>query len=282
MSRAETRFKLDLLRGAVTSLVLLASLPASAQDSARSLVSKMIDNELKVQKQPHYWMYLDSNRSPGKAEVDRVIQLPQCWMKWPVSVNGHPPTPTEQQHARDELRKLVNDEEARRKKRQEIDSDGQKADTLMKRLPATFIFTPAGRAGKTIRFNFRPDPQFSPSSSEEKIFHNMRGVLVIDATEIRLMKLSGTLISDVDFGLGILGRIYKGGTFQVIQSEILPSCWELTQLDVHISGRAVFFHTINEQQHEVKSQFTPVPPDLPLAQAATWVETGRKTARRKK
>jgi hypothetical protein len=46
--------------------------------------------------------------------------------------------------------------------------------------------------------------------------------------------------------------------------------------DVHISGRALFFHPISEQQHEVKSQFKRVPAGLRLAQAASIVSGSPK------
>jgi hypothetical protein len=42
-------------------------------------------------------------------------------------------------------------------------------------------------------------------------------------------------------------------------------------LDVHISGRALFFHSIGEQQHEVRSQFKPVPSGLSLAEAVAML-----------
>ena len=121
---------------------------------------------------------------------------------------------------------------------------------------------------KSIRLKFRPNPEYHPTTNESKVFHNMVGVLLIDAKQTRLEKLSGTLASDVDFGFGILGKLEKGGTFEVTQSEVAAGDWEVTSLDVHISGRALFFHTIGEQQHEVKNQFKPVPPDLPLEKAA--------------
>ena len=80
-------------------------------------------------------------------------------------------------------------------------------------------------------------PQYRPSSNEAKVFHAMEGVLLIDAKQTRLAKLTGKLISDVDFGFGILGRLRKGGTFEVVQSEVAPNDWEVSLLDVHISGR---------------------------------------------
>jgi hypothetical protein len=104
------------------------------------------------------------------------------------------------------------------------------------------------------------------------VFHSMEGVMLIDTKQVRLAKLTGKLVSDVDFGFGILGRLRKGGTFEVVQSQVGRRSWEMSLLDVHISGRALFFHTIGEQQHEVRSQFTPVPSGLSLAQAASMLE----------
>ncbi|HMJ23588.1 MAG TPA: hypothetical protein VK513_16855 [Terriglobales bacterium] len=104
------------------------------------------------------------------------------------------------------------------------------------------------------------------------MFHRMEGVLLIDAEQTRLAKLSGTLISNVDFGFGILGKLQKGGSFEVVQSEVAPKDWEMSLLDVHISGRALFFHSIGEQQHEVRSQFKPVPSGLSLAEAVSVVK----------
>jgi hypothetical protein len=99
----------------------------------------------------------------------------------------------------------------------------------------------------------------------------MEGILLIDARQIRLAKLSGKLMSDVEFGFGILGKLQKGGTFEVVQSQVAPTDWEVSLLDVHITGRALFFHTIGEQQHEVRNQFQSVPPDLSLRDAASRV-----------
>jgi hypothetical protein len=143
-------------------------------------------------------------------------------------------------------------------------------------LPEAFLFARAGREGKSIRLKFRPNPKYRPSSNEAKVFHAMEGVLLIDAKQTRLAKLSGRLISDVDFGFGILGKLRKGGTFEAVQSEVAPKDWEVSLLDVDISGRALFFDSIGEQQHEVRSQVKPVPSGLSLAQAASMVAKNSK------
>jgi hypothetical protein len=254
-------------------LLLLLLVPSSvrAQGNPRELVVKMVQNELASQKDPRYWMYLDSKEKPGRTEVDRVIQTPECWVSWPVSVNGNPPTEKETNNARDHLESLMNDPHLRRKNRGEIDADSRKSAEMLKILPDAFRFTGDGRQGNSVRLKFLPNPKYRPPSNESKVFHHMEGILLIDAKQIRLAKLSGTLVSDVEFGFGILGKLQKGGTFEVVQSEVYPNDWEVSLLDVQISGRALFFHTIGEQQHEVKSQFEPVRPDLGVTEAAARV-----------
>jgi hypothetical protein len=237
------------------TLLLLVPATALAQSNSRELVSKMVAKELEAQKQPRYWMYLDSKKSPARLEVTRVVQTPQCWLTWPLSINGHPPTEGERKHAREQIEHLVSDSDVRKKNRDEIDSDRRKSAEMLKMLPDAFLFSRDGRQGKSIRLKFRPNPEYHPTTNESKVFHSMDGVLLIDAKQTRLAQLSGTLASDVDFGFGILGKLKKGGTFEVTQSEVAPGDWEVSVLDVHISGRALFFHTIGEEQHEVKSQF---------------------------
>ena len=65
----------------------------------------------------------------------------------------------------------------------------------------------------------------------------------------------------------LLGRLHEGGTFDVRQEEVAPGHWEVTLIDVHITGKALFFRTISEKQHEVRNEFQQVPGSLTLAQA---------------
>lgn len=146
--------------------------------------------------------------------MNRVIQMPECWLIWPVSINAHSPTEEERQHAREHLEKLVSDSDARKKNREEIDEDSRKSASLLKMLPDAFLFTRDGKEGNSIRLTFRPNPNYKPSSNEAKVFHNMHGVLLINANQTRLAKLRGELISDVDFGFGILGKLQKGAALK--------------------------------------------------------------------
>ena len=270
-------------RGAGILFALLLCLPAycsqQPDEDAHDLVATMVSNELKAQKIQSYWMYREINQEAGNTEVKIVLETRECWLTWFLSFNGKPVSPEQQNRQNRDLQRLVNDPNARRKSRAAIDEDAKKAIALLKILPDAFVFTRNGEQGDLIRVNFRPKPNFKPPSREAKVFHSMEGSLLIHARGKRLAKLNGRLTADVTFGGGILGRIYKGGTVEVGQTEVAPGDWELSLLDVHISGRALFFKTIREQQHQVKTHFRPVPPGLSLAQAAALLERqGRQMA----
>lgn len=259
--------------GMALSLVLACGC-AYGQDDLHALVSETVNNELHSQSGEHYWMFRDANSGGAKPEIKRVVETKECWFSWPLSVDGHPATNDDKKKAEDRLQQLVNDAQAREKNRKEIDEDTKKANGVMQILPDAFLYKKTSQRGQTIQLAFRPNPNYKPSSNEAKVFHSMAGVLIIDAKEKRLKQIAGKLTEDVDFGGGILGKIHKGGTFKVIQTEVAPGDWEVTLLDVHVSGRALFFHTISEQQHETMTQFKPVPANIALNQAAQMAKDG--------
>jgi len=71
----------------------------------------------------------------------------------------------------------------------------------------------------------------------------------------------------------MLGRLNKGGTFEVKREDVGEGHWVTTLLNVHIYGKALFFKTINAEQREVTDNFKRVPDRLTLAQGATMLET---------
>ena len=247
---------------------------ATAQNDARELVSTVVQNELAAQKSEAFWMYRDSKMKKGRVEVQRVLETPQCHMTWPLVVDGKAPSSQAKAHAQKELEQLVTDPQARAKNLKEIDEDSSKANSLMKLLPDAFLFKSEGRQKDILKIRFRPNPSYQSKSNESKVFHSMAGILLINTKEKRLAKMTGQLVDDVDFGFGILGKLHKGGTFTVVQKEVAPGDWELIMLDVHISGQALFFHQIGDQQHEVMTSFTRVPANLDLEKAASLVQSG--------
>ena len=139
-------------------------------------------------------------------------------------------------------------------------------------LPDGFLYEYQGEEGRNVRLTFRPNPKFRPPTREAKVFHAMQGTMLVDAQERRLVELRGELMRDIVFGWGIFGRLYAGGTFNVQQREVAHGHWEATLIDVHIRGKALFFKTIGEQQHEARSDFRQVSGTITFEQAAATLK----------
>jgi hypothetical protein len=139
-------------------------------------------------------------------------------------------------------------------------------------LPDAFLFKFGQRRGDLVQLNFSPNPSFKPTTHEAEVFHAMQGTLWLDAKQNRLEEISGHLMREVKFGGGLLGHLNPGGTFQVKQAPVSPGYWELTLLNVHMKGKALFFKTIAVQQTYTRTDFKQVPDALPLAQAAEMLE----------
>jgi hypothetical protein len=79
-------------------------------------------------------------------------------------------------------------------------------------------------------------------------------------------RLDGQLEENVDFGYGILGRLYKGGWFRLQRTQVSSTDWKTERLEIHMNGRALFLKTISRETSEVRGGFAPVPTGLSLAQ----------------
>jgi hypothetical protein len=92
----------------------------------------------------------------------------------------------------------------------------------------------------------------------------MEGDMVVETSQLRIASLKGRLIHDVKFGLGILGDLKEGGTFDVERREIGHSEWQITESHIHVQGHELLFKKISEQEDDVKSKFTPLPENIPF------------------
>jgi hypothetical protein len=81
------------------------------------------------------------------------------------------------------------------------------------------------------------------------------------------VSLKGRLIHDVKFGGGVLGNLKSGGTFDVERREVGSGIWQITETHVHITGHALLFKSISEQEDDEKSTFRQLPPETNFEQA---------------
>jgi len=275
----------EIARTSAVALFLVSILlcSAAAQDQsertpsnepAQDLVRRVVTNELRSEQQDHsHWMFrLDTRRPNGQEEVDEVVETKDGDLKRALLMNGRNLTSEQREKADKRLQQLVHNPEPLRKARADEDQDTARSQRLLKMLPNAFNFTYGQRRGDLVQLNFSPNPNFKPSTHETAVFHAMQGNLWVNPKLNRLEEISGHLIREVKFGGGILGHLDQGGTFEVKQAPVAPGYWELTQLNVSMKGKALFFKTIGVQQRYTRSDFKRIPDDLTLAKGAEMLE----------
>lgn len=72
----------------------------------------------------------------------------------------------------------------------------------------------------------------------------------------------------MEFGFGLLGHIDNGGTIEIGRLQVGPSQWKTALIDIQLSGRLVFFKTIDKREYETRADFRAVSGDLSLLEAS--------------
>jgi hypothetical protein len=252
--------------------VLYAQQPQPAEDP-RALVREVVRNELQAQQGDQTrWRYVSRERQRDSSQTKQVIETSKGSLSRLVAENNRTLTSEQQRQQDQRLQQLIRNPSELKRQKQEQERDQQKEQQLLSMMPDGFLYEYTWRDGRDIGVSFRPNPEFRPPTREAEVFHAMEGTMIVGDSSKRLRELRGRLMRDVIFGWGILGRLHRGGVFDVRQEEVAPGHWELTLVDVHITGKALFFKTIGEQQHEERSDFREVPSNLTLAQAVEMLK----------
>ena len=258
------------------SAIFSAPMRARGQsEDARTLVSAIVKNELAADANDHSrWMFRDADKVSGKSTVKLVVQTPQGSVSKTIEINGHPLTAQQEKADEQKMHQFVTDPAVRQKQKNDQQQDDKKASSLTKMLPDAFLWTKMSQSGDETTLAFKPDPKFKPPTREARVFAAMQGTMVVNTDQKRIKSLKGTLTQAVNFGWGLLGKLQKGGTFNVERQQIGPNVWEITATHIHIHGHALIFKSISEQQDEETSHYKPAPKSITLAQAAKMLNDG--------
>jgi hypothetical protein len=184
-----------------------------------------------------------------------------------IAEHGQPLTAEQQRNQDQSLDQFIRNPSQMKRQKQEQERDKQRLQKLLALLPGGFLYQQNCDEGRNVGLSLRPNPGFQPPNRDARVFHATGGHDHRRGSAKRLKELRGRLVRDVVFGWGILGRLQRGGVFEVCRDEVAAGHWELTLLDIHIMGKALFFKTVGQQQHDERSDFDEVPADLTPAEA---------------
>ena len=260
--RCRSRFFLSaLLALALLTDASAQSLPPAQMD-ATALVRRAVQHRLDAEKSHHPVRYLIHRTDERHDTTKAIIETVDGDVARLIAINGKP-LPVEADRAElNRLDTLANHPEMQEHRRKSEQKDAERIDRLLALLPDAFLYRFEGMAscatGQCTRLSFTPNPHFTPPNMEADLLRGVAGEVWIDAAQERLTRLEGHFIADVDFGFGILGKLNKGGTVLLEQSDVGGHDWELTRLTLHVTGKALMVKPLSYQINEEASGFAQV------------------------
>ena len=236
------------------------------------LVRQASRNEIKASDVQFYAMFKDTTEYKDHSITKEIIRTKDGGLTSTLLINGRPLSAEERNKDNEKLEKFANDPVARHKRRDSNKEDDKRAETMLTSLPDAFLYTYVGidhgpNGEELIHLKFKANPGFTPPNHETAVYQGMEGDMIIDRKAMRIAKIDGTLFKDVDFGWGILGKLYKGGKFIIVQRDVGGGHWEEVQETLQFNGKVLMIKPLTIWSTETMTDFRPVPSDLTTAQA---------------
>ena len=234
--------------------------------TAEELVRAVVANELSDREKLRKWICLVEKREAKQTLTEVQVETKDGPLFRLLAIDGTALNFIQRQQDDARIGKLMKDPRPLLKLKQAENEDELKLQTLLGLIPQAFVFDFDGVEDNLLRVKFRPNPGYVPPTYEARVIHSLAGIILIDSKQTRLARISGQLMNQVNFGFGLLGRI-DSGTLEFERVEVGPQQWKTALINIHFSGRAVIFKTINKDQYERRSDFSVVSSDLSLSDA---------------
>ena len=255
---------------------------AAASADSQALVQRALAGELQAaQDESHPMRYRLRKTSPRLTSTKLLIETKDGLVARLVSINDQPLSPADEKNEQDRLDGLLSDPGKQKHRKQSEDADAERALKVLRVLPRAFLYEPAADAAAagdgSVCFHFKPNPAFDAPDLETQVLSAMSGEIWIDPAQARVLRLEGRLERDVDFGWGILGKLEKGGSISIEQTDTGGGQWRIAHFRMKMAGR-VFFKTKVFDTTEDESDFAPVPAGLDYARAIEMLRAADKPA----
>jgi hypothetical protein len=264
-----TVFALGCLTAALlgaTTAIARAQTPSGAANDPAALVRRASKNELRSTAPPAPVRYKLRKQDDKGVTTKEIVETKDGDVARLIAKNDKPLTPQEDQAELDRLNDLLAHPEIQEHRHKREQEDSGRADEMTRLLPDAFLYTDLGLVpgpnGPAHRLAFKPNPNFRPPDREAEVYHGMEGELWIDEAQERIVKLDAHLVDDVNFGWGILGKLYKGGSLTIEQRDVGHRHWETTLLKLNLTGIALMLKPLSFQTTETSKDFQPVPVNM--------------------
>src|SRR5215469_8631644 len=175
----------------------------------------------------------------------------------------------EMQNLKDMLQAMANPNDSRAKaaysKRQKHESDRTEfVDAAKDAFRIQWLGTSMVRGHSCDVFELDPKPDFRPHGVFQEALAHVTARVWVDRASVQMVRGEARIMSDVSFGGGILGKLYRGGVVSMEQSEVAPGVWLPLHMQYDFAGRKFLFSFEQHQTIEVSHYRRIGPPKAAL------------------
>jgi hypothetical protein len=248
-----------------------AEAPQLSPEQAETLLQHALANEISAaENSRHPMRYRLHKVTPHLTTTKKIIETSDGDVARLISVNGKPLSAAAEQKEMARLDALTANPADQNHRKESESSDTGRAIKILRALPTAFVYRYTGPgtsgAGSVEAYTFAPNRNYSPTGMETQILTAMTGKISIDPGAQRVVHLEGHLQHSVDYGLGIIGRLNKGGWIALDEAPVVNGLWRTVRLQMAMTGRILFF-TKSYDLLEEESDFKPVAKSLDYREA---------------
>jgi len=191
-----------------------------------------------------------------------------------VERNGQPLTAAEDADERDRLMEDIASPEDFMKHEKRDNATRDDVLQLVRLMPRAMIYsyTPGqpqtgAKEGQEVVLDFHPDPAFRPPTMYAEMLTGLEGRVWIDAQSKCITRIEAHVLRPVNFGFGVLAKIFPGGTVELEQTRATGDRWAYSHVDEHLTARVLLVKTVPENSTITSSDFRPMSSLLPYQDA---------------
>ena len=256
----------------VTSLGFSSVLPS---EPTGALVKDACFNAIQQREAKSLWSYRVERHEDKHIILEQVIETVDTPVTHLLAVDGHAPIVVQLKEEEERHRSLLKSSDGQSALKKDHDQDSKKMEEMLRVIPEAFVFQDQGKHRGLEKIAFHPNPDFKPKTYEQRVLHTLVGTALIDLHDKQIARISATLAQRVEFGLGLLGRVDRGGTVNIARTRLPDGVWQVSMEEIDLSGRMAIFKSLNRHKDEQRSDFKPVAPGTTVAQALDELEKNR-------
>jgi hypothetical protein len=168
-----------------------------------------------------------------------------------IQRDGQPLTAEEDAGERERLNDAISSPEDFLRHQHRSHETREYSKQLIRLLPSAMIYTyvpgqPQLEDTKSpqVVLDFHPDPNFHPPNMIANVLTGLEGRVWIDARSRHMTHIEARVLHPVNFGLGVIARIYPGGTIVFDQTRAGENHWVFAHLEEHLTVRELMLKTV--------------------------------------